>query len=859
MPKIYLLNVMIILLLLVGFPSPVECSVTGTQRVLVIPVEFSESPHQTSITNLQSWMENEVADYFSEVSMGQLDLDVQMIADWVPLGPRSSYMLGSPEFLDDVGLAIDAMYAADDHCIDQPEDGPGGAPINWAQYSQDEGLSSDTYPVVVIVYGGNAISRDVSLSLGSGWWWPEGYRYPVPQDMNDRSPDWRVGVTIVSETTICDFDEDSSSIIYESTKGIYAHEITHSFAGPFLTNAEAASRGIDGGRTGIPDLYDEYANFDELGLAGLTEDFSDDFTSSWALMGTGCWNPMPPRTVQSRDLCTGFILDHVGQFPSYPTSYTQIRLGWLDESDASEVYIIDPPEPGDGAVSESVVIHPLEDMPSACPAPSGISCTRALKIPIDDNDEIYYLVEVRKFAGSDEGLTEEGVIITAVDEGRSSGDGIVRVVDSTPGVPVSACSDRYALNPMDDAAFGAGEYYEAPDIPGLVISVESRFDDGSYLVNVDYPEPLLPDVSISDWEPPVYATTDIWIDSDCANEFGILSESGVGNRDPLCFGRTNKLYAHVTNLEDVDAHGVVARFYWAPFGAGQRDDWTFIDQDTRDVNGLSSTDFTADWTPPDRRVLEETGASHFCIRVSLISENDKNPGNQDAQENIFDVYSQSPVNDTFLLTNPTDEPRIFYFQLEPKPHSGWEIYLSPAERKEISLVRKDVLRDIKLPALVDIIKPISGKAVSLEAGEKAQIGIKIVPPEMEKEFKSQMYSVTILTLLGDVLVPVGGVTYNVRKKQPSQVRIFEPKVSGDVLFLNGRLTPRIKGARVTLTYTMPNGKKFDRRVNTRADGSFFEKMKIKDPVPGSWSVICTWPGDLVYDEATSSKLKFNAV
>jgi hypothetical protein len=151
------------------------------------------------------------------------------------------------------------------------------------------------------------------------------------------------------------------------------------------------------------------------------------------------------------------------------------------------------------------------------------------------------------------------------------------------------------------------------------------------------------------------------------------------------------------------------------------------------------------------------------------------------------------------------------------------------------------------------------RAVSLEPGERAQIGIEFVPPDMEKQFEPQMYSVTILTFLGDVLAPVGGVTYNVREKQPSQVRIFDPKVSGDVLFLNGRLTPGIKGARVTLTYTMPDGNQFDRIVSTRSDGTFFEKMRIKDPMPGSWSVICIWPGDLVYGEATSNEVKFRVV
>lgn len=818
-------NLIIIFLILLSV-SVAEGSVTGTQKVLVIPVEFSDVPHTKTIAELQSWMNDQVGSYFSEVSMDQLDLDIQVMNDWVQLGqPLSSYMVGDQ--LDYIGLAIDALYAADEHCAGIPGDCPGGTEIDWASYSQDVGLAGDLHPVIVVIYSGNTIGRQEGLSLGAGWWWPEGYRYPVPHDMDDGRSDWRVGVAVLSETLQSTLSSDGE-MHYESPKGAYAHEMAHAFGGPCLTNAESISRHVPGGMSGIPDLYDGYTDFEEILDIPWIVDTPDDFTGQWALMGAGSINPSPPRYL-SGDLCT-FSMSDIGQYPSYPTTYTQIRLGWLE--DLSQVYRIDPPGLGDGTQSHTVVIRPMEVAFDSCSAPVGIPCARAVKISVDDEDRVYYLVEVRQFTGSDEGLPSEGVIITAVDESRGSSEGIVRVIDSTnPGETIRDCDvdangESEHLSPLGDAPFNAGQAYEAPDIPGLMINIDSQLPDGSYQVTVTYPEEPLPDVSITDWSPPVYATPDIWIDSQCANGFGVLSEPGtVGNCDPLCFGWENRIYARITNREDVTAHGVVTRFYWAPFGAGQRDDWTFIGEDRGDIAGLDFEDFTVTWRPPDRSVLEETGASHFCIKVDVYSENDRNPSNQEAQENINYMYPESPAKDTFLVTNPTNESKIIYFQVEPRPSIGWKVELYP--------------------------DGVSQPYLSLGANERKNVTIKITPPE---QFSPQMYSVTALTSLGDVLVPIGGVSYGVRRWKAASINLFSPSVNGRSVMVSGQLSPHLRGARIALTYTMPSGKQVVRRVYTDAAGRFVDR--IERAQPGNWAVQGVWPGDLAYRRAKSGVVRF---
>ena len=345
------------------------------------------------------------------------------------------------------------MYAADAHCQSTPGDCPGGSPLDWSTYSQEIGLAADRHPIIVVVYSGETIGRDVSLALGADFWRPTGYRYPVPHDEDDDTYDWRVGLGVVSETTECPFEAD---IVYESPKGLYAHEMLHAFGGPCVTNSWAIEHRIPGGKMGISDLYDDYTNFEELLGVGRIQDGADDFTAHWALMGYGCWNPpftrdLSGETYTAPDGSCRFPLSsdaQIGQYPSYPLSYTQIRLGWLDEGVPAQVYPANPPAAGEGTVTHTVVIRPLEIDPDTdpCPGPADIPCTRAVKVPIDDNDQVYYLLEVRKFEGSDQGLPDEGVIILAVDESKSSAAGIVRVRDDTPDDVIPGCGGTN-LNP----------------------------------------------------------------------------------------------------------------------------------------------------------------------------------------------------------------------------------------------------------------------------------------------------------------------------------------------------------------------------------------------------------------------------
>lgn len=144
---------------------------------------------------------------------------------------------------------------------------------------------------------------------------------------------------------------------------------------------------------GLPDLYDT--------------SYNQEFVGHWCLMGKGSWNgPLA-----------------MGESPAHPIGWCKIQLGYVDSAHLVEV-----------STDVTVVVDPLE---------TSTTGVHLVKIPVTSSR--YYLIEVRRKIGYDEWLPDEGVLITYVDEGLKSGEGIVKVVDSHPETPTK-----------DDGIFGVG-------------------------------------------------------------------------------------------------------------------------------------------------------------------------------------------------------------------------------------------------------------------------------------------------------------------------------------------------------------------------------------------------------------------
>ena len=203
----------------------------------------------------------------------------------------------------------------------------------------------------------------------------------------------------------------SSAIIVSeySTLGVYVHEFLHSL--------------------GAIDLYGPPGEREKpIGI--------------WDVMATGWRSGVK---VRGRYLILGLS-------PTYPSSWTKIRIGFFRKSD---LMIIGPGH-------HEVEILPLEDQNSG---------VHAVKIPITSSK--YYLIEVREKRGFDSHLPCEGFLIYICDEEATNvGNGILRLIDANGFTPT-----------LDDASFKPGQVFHDRE-HNLVI----RFlmEDNNYKVVIDY-------------------------------------------------------------------------------------------------------------------------------------------------------------------------------------------------------------------------------------------------------------------------------------------------------------------------------------------------------------------------------------
>jgi M6 family metalloprotease-like protein len=181
---------------------------------------------------------------------------------------------------------------------------------------------------------------------------------------------------------------------------------------------------------GLPDLYDIYRKAASIG--------------PWSLMDSGVWNGKPR-----------------GYSPPHPEAWSKIELGWIPQS---KILLVN------SSSYMNVTLYPIE---------KEFEGYLAIKIPLKGS--VYYLIEARKNIGFDEALPESGVLITIVDERKTSGRGIVRAIDAN--------STSKTLN---DALFKAGQKFI--DVENEVVISVILEKNNSFLLSIDRRSPL-PDLS----------------------------------------------------------------------------------------------------------------------------------------------------------------------------------------------------------------------------------------------------------------------------------------------------------------------------------------------------------------------------
>ena len=208
---------------------------------------------------------------------------------------------------------------------------------------------------------------------------------------------------------------------YQAHLGTLFHDTAHILGGV-----------VDGKRM-VPCLYDH----DLQALPGPARE-----VAIGAMKNVGFWDPMSCHFYQW------------GVAPPAITSWTRMRLGWLDPS---KVAVVDPGE------ESEVLLGPLEN---------GTSETLAIKIPLTSST--YYLIENRQPIGFDQHSPGSGVLIMFADDSIAEcrhGEAPLKIIDANPAVPN-----------LEDAAFDIGKRDEFVDEEnGIKIKLLEK-EDYSYRI-----------------------------------------------------------------------------------------------------------------------------------------------------------------------------------------------------------------------------------------------------------------------------------------------------------------------------------------------------------------------------------------
>lgn len=225
--------------------------------------------------------------------------------------------------------------------------------------------------------------------------------------------------------------QESNPEVTNNIWSVFFHEISiptkdgvHVTSGIIVPEAE-----LPGGiRSALGVLAHEFGH--SLGLADLYMYTHRDVETlgDWSLMDHGEWLGVPP-----------------GSCPAHLEAWGKMQLGWITP------LVVQP----NGQIMFISALESKADLPKA--------------VRIQLTDDTYYLIEVRQKVGFDSCLPREGVLVTYINEGRKSGEGIVRVLDSNP--------QTIELN---DAAFQVGDMFQ-DDVNHVYIRVYSR-DKSSYQV-----------------------------------------------------------------------------------------------------------------------------------------------------------------------------------------------------------------------------------------------------------------------------------------------------------------------------------------------------------------------------------------
>lgn len=336
----------------------------------------------------------------------------------------------------------------------------------------------------------------------------------------------------------------------------------------------------------------------------------------------------------------------------------------------------------------------------------------------------------------------------------------------------------------------------------------------SYLVEISWGEGSFYDLAVTPWEAPPYESSDIWVDNQAENGWGVYTYNDgngnpIQNGDNVAVGEVNRLHARIHNLGDIPVtqdFQVIWRIAVPQVVGGEIVTELGRVTVTDDIPGKSSI-----VTPPVLWTPSSSNEKHVCIKVEIVTVPGELNGtaNNSAQENFTQWYTpgSSPFQ-TVTLPVITQNPwpdRDADIELHvPNVPQGWTVTVEKGRfRLPPAGLRQ---QDITIRTYVGAFQPVireQGFIPSFEANIEAR------------------------TPIGDMWIPFGGLTAVVHPVNENSVIVLDPPrqnglsvILHGTLASSGQLRPPLGGRDVHVRLDAADGTRTWVTTTTGPSGQF---------------------------------------
>jgi hypothetical protein len=385
-----------------------------------------------------------------------------------------------------------------------------------------------------------------------------------------------------------------------------------------------------------------------------------------------------------------------------------------------------------------------------------------------------------------------------------------------------------------------------------------------------------------------YETIDIWVDSSCNGYESDVGPSGlrygrrgdgtvIGNGDDPCANHENRVYAHIRNGGSVPANSIVVHFQVTdPLGVGMSGSWTDLGTQTiPTLNAGAETDVFVTWTPHVTLTEGQIQSGHFrfhsCVQIRIDPPSgDLVTTNKTAQEN-FDNFEavRDPITHNYTVPD-------HYFYLANN-YSMIQHNQAGAPMKSAADFNKPIQLRIRSEFPHDWAYDVNGGVTefTLAPHEVRQIPVKVkVPPAtpVAQTFNLRVTAFAQHHMINKAVpttspnywhfgwMQEAGVVEGVQTVDPSKLTITvewkcpdsRPAIAvlpGQII-VKGHLDPVHANTVVAIDYAPPGGgATVTHLVHTDAASNFQDALPAS--TAGVWLVRAIWQGDMDHSGSVS--------